>query len=73
MDIVRKLLRYEFTIAELIGLAALAVTPYLVIGVIWALTHTDRLAGLHGVRIPLSVIATVLAWPVLLLGNACPV
>ena len=73
MDIVRKLLRYEFTIAELIGLAALLVTPYLVIGVVWVLTHTDRLADLHGGRLVLSVIASVLAWPVLLRGNACPV
>lgn len=73
MDAVRKLLQHRFTIAELIGLAVLLAIPYLVIGLLWLATHTDRLPEVHGIRLLLSILASVLAWPVLLLGNACPV
>ena len=44
----RQLLSYEFTVAELIGLAIILGTPYLVIGVIWSSTHTDHLQNMHG-------------------------
>ena len=41
----RKFLGFEMTIAEWIGTAILAAIPYLVIGVIWSVTHTDHLVG----------------------------
>ncbi|BBY98843.1 hypothetical protein [Mycolicibacterium fallax] len=73
MDVLRGLLKHQFTVAELIGLAVLLATPYLVIGVLWVATHTDRLPPAGGVRLVFSVLASVLAWPVLLLSHACPV
>ncbi len=68
----RRLLSYEFTIAELIGLAIMAAVPYLVIGVIWVSTHTESLAGRHGPELAASFVATVLAWPTLLFPTFMP-
>ena len=41
----RRILGYQMTIAEWIGTALILGIPYLAIGVIWSLTHTDRLSG----------------------------
>jgi len=67
----RRLLSHEFTVAELIGLAIILATPHLLIGLAWALTHTDRTEHMHGVARVLSFLATIVAWPVLFLTNMC--
>ncbi len=67
----RQLLSYEFTVAELIGLAIILVTPYLVIGAIWSLTHTDHLQNMHGIDLAVSFLGSIVSWPVLLLSNVC--
>jgi hypothetical protein len=59
------------TIAEWIGTAAILAAPYLVIGVIWALTHTSDLAAAHGIRWLLLLVRSIIFWPVMLLSNVC--
>ncbi len=67
----RAVLRYEMTIAEWIGLAALLATPYLLIGVVWAATHIGDLGAAGGVGAALSFIGATLSWPVLLIPHLC--
>ena len=68
----RALLRKEMTIAEWIGLAVIVNAPYAVLGVAWTLFHADRFAGSTGIHLVVSVVGSVLAWPLLLVG-ACTV
>jgi hypothetical protein len=67
----RQLLSYEFTVAELIGLAIILATPYLVIGVIWSSTHTDHLQKMDGTDLVVSFLGSIVSWPVLLFSNVC--
>lgn len=67
----RKLLSYEFTVAELIGLAIILAAPYLVVGVIWSSTHTEHLADMHGADLVVSFLGSIVSWPVLLFSNVC--
>jgi hypothetical protein len=59
------------TIAEWIGTAILAAVPYLVIGVIWAVTHADHLDGLGHTGRAASLVGSVVSWPVLLFSDVC--
>ena len=68
---VRQLLSYEFTVAELIGLAILLSLPYLLVGTVWAATHTERFADQHGIGAVVSFLASVATWPVLLFPIVC--
>jgi hypothetical protein len=67
----RKFLGFEMTIAEWIGTAILAGAPYLVIGVIWSATHTDQLGGLTGADRMVSLLGSIVSWPVLLFSDVC--
>ena len=67
----RKFLGFEMTIAEWIGTAILAAIPYLVIGVIWTLTHTNDLGGLTGIDRTVSFLGSIVSWPVLLFSDVC--
>lgn len=71
LEKVRTILNYQMTIAELIGLVAILATPYLVIGTIWSMTHTDHLASLRGVDLAVSFLGSIASWPVLLIANVC--
>ena len=68
---VRKFLGFEMTIAEWIGTAILAAIPYLVVGVVWSLTHTDQLGGLTGIDRTVSFLGAIVSWPVLLFSDVC--
>ena len=68
---VRRVLRFEMTIAEWIGTAVIIGIPYLVVGVIWTATHTDHLSQLHGVDLAVSFLGSIVSWPVLLVSNVC--
>jgi hypothetical protein len=68
---VRKFLGLELTIAEWLGTAILGAIPYLVIGVIWSLTHTQQLSGLTGVDRAVSFLGSIVSWPVLLFSDVC--
>ena len=67
----RKILGYQMTIAEWIGTALILGIPYLVIGVIWSLTHTDRVSGLAGTDLVVSLLGSIVSWPVLLFSDVC--
>ena len=55
----RRVLSFEMTVAEWIGTAAIVAVPYLLVGVVWALTHTGSMLG------------SIIWWPVHLLSAAC--
>jgi hypothetical protein len=61
LSAVRSLLKYEMTIAEWIRLALLAGVPYLIVGVIWAITHTEQA----------SFLGSIVSWPALLFSSVC--
>ena len=67
----RKFFAFEMTIAEWIGTAILAAIPYLVIGVIWALTHTSHLNGVTGLDRTVSFLGSIVSWPVMLFSDVC--
>jgi hypothetical protein len=71
LDMLRKFLGVEMTIAEWIGTAILAAIPYLVIGMLWTLTHIDHLNGLGRVDQVASLVVSVISWPVLLFSDVC--
>ncbi|OCB13558.1 hypothetical protein A5717_13905 [Mycolicibacterium porcinum] len=68
---VRKILGFQMTIAEWIGTAIILAVPYLLIGLIWSLTHTSHLAGMHGADATVSFLGSIVSWPVLLFTNVC--
>lgn len=45
--------------------------PYLVLGVLWAVTHTGAFEAAHGLERVLVFARTVVFWPMLLLTNMC--
>jgi hypothetical protein len=67
----RKFLGFEMTIAEWVGTAMLAAIPYLVIGVIWSLTHTQQLSGMTGIDRTVSFLGSLVSWPVPLFSDVC--
>lgn len=76
MDVIeslRRLLRVELTIAEWIGTAAILGAPYLVLGAAYVATHLTRFSGMDGLHLAVSVIVSVLAWPLLLFLDVCAV
>ena len=54
-----------------IGLGLILGTPYLIIGLIWSLTHTAHLHEMHGVDLVVSFLGSIVSWPVLLFSNVC--
>jgi hypothetical protein len=67
----RRFLGFEMTIAEWIGTAILGAIPYLVVGVVWALTHTGQLSGMTGMDRTVSFLGSIVSWPVLLFSDVC--
>lgn len=68
---IRRLLDYQLTVAELLGLAVLLGTPYLIVGVIWSATHTAHLRDMHGLDLVVSFLGSIVSWPVLIFANVC--
>lgn len=71
LEKLRSVLSYQFTIAELIGLGIILGTPYLVIGTIWSITHTEHLTELQGTDLVVSFLGSIVSWPVLVFSNVC--
>jgi len=67
---VRKVLAFEMTIAEWIGTALMLAVPYLVIGMVWTAIAGDQLGGQGHARI-LSILGSIVSWPVLLVPAVC--
>jgi hypothetical protein len=70
LSAVRRVLAFEMTIAEWIGTAIMLAVPYLLVGVVWTVIQRDhiQLQGLDGA---VSVLASVVSWPVLLISTVC--
>ncbi|MUL67604.1 hypothetical protein BOO86_24245 [Mycobacterium sp. CBMA 234] len=64
-------LSFEMTLAEWLGTAAMLAAPYLVLGVLWALTHTGAFEAAHGAERVFVFVRTVVFWPMLLLTSMC--
>lgn len=62
---------FEMTIAEWLGTAVMLAAPYLVLGVLWAVTHTGAFEAAHGLDRVLVFVRTVVFWPMLLLTSMC--
>jgi len=67
---VRKVLDFQMTIAEWIGTAVILAVPYLVVGMVWTAVSGDHIGGQGHVRI-LSILASIVTWPVLLVSTVC--
>jgi hypothetical protein len=67
----RKILGYRISVAEWIGLGLILGTPYLIVGLIWSVTHTDHLRNMHGADLAVSFLGSIASWPVLLFSNVC--
>ena len=68
---IRQILSFEMTIAEWIGTAIMLAVPYLSVGVIWSVTHTDHLTRSHGAERVVSILGSIASWPMLLVANIC--
>ncbi|WP_326548294.1 hypothetical protein QGN32_09355 [Mycolicibacterium sp. ND9-15] len=67
----RKLLGFQVTIGELIVVALVIGTPYLVVGVFWSATHTEHLRHMAGADLVVSYLGSIVSWPVLLFADVC--
>lgn len=66
---IKSLLDHRLSIRQLVYLAIVLGAPYLVIGMIWALTHSDHITGLTGLDKVFSLLGEIVAWPVLIIAN----
>jgi hypothetical protein len=64
-------MEFEFSLAELVGVGALLAGPYLLIGLVWILTHAHSVEGLRGVQLLISVLGSIALWPALLSASVC--
>lgn len=69
---VRKVLAFEMTIAEWIGTAAMLAVPYLLVGMAWTAIAGDQI-GWHGPARILSILVSIVSWPVLLVSAVCTI
>jgi hypothetical protein len=67
----RRLLGFQVTIGELIVVAVVVGTPYLIVGVIWSSMHTDHLQRMAGADLVVSFLGSIVSWPVLLFADVC--
>jgi hypothetical protein len=67
----RRLMDFELSIAELIGIGLLLAGPYLIVGLVWSSTHTGAFQRMGGVELLVSLIGSMVLWPALMLANVC--
>ena len=71
LEMVRRILAYQLTVAQLIALGVLIGAPYLVVGVVWSTTHTAHLQHMRGADLVVSFLGSMVCWPVLLFSDVC--
>ena len=59
------------TTGELIAVALILGTPYLIVGVIWSSTHVEHLQHMAGADLVVSYLGSIVSWPVLLVADVC--
>jgi hypothetical protein len=67
----RRLLAYRVAVGELIVVALVVGTPYLLVGVIWSSTHAEHLQHMAGLDLVVSYLGSIASWPVLLVADVC--
>jgi hypothetical protein len=67
----RRLMEFELSLAELVGVGAFLAGPYLLIGLVWILTHAHSVDGLSGVELLVSVLGSIALWPALMFASVC--
>ncbi|MDV3125704.1 hypothetical protein M1247_12325 [Mycobacterium sp. 21AC1] len=67
----RRLLAYRVAVGEMIVVAVVLGTPYLLIGVVWSNTHTDHLLDMNALDAVVSFLGAIVSWPVLLFADVC--
>ena len=67
----RRLLGIQVTIGELIVIALILGTPYLIVGVIWSSTYTEHLQHMAGADLVVSYLGSIVSCPVLLFADVC--
>jgi hypothetical protein len=65
----RRFLGYQVTIGQLIVVALVLGTPYLIVGVIWSSSHTDHLQHMADADLVVSYLGSIVSWPVLLFAD----
>jgi NADH:ubiquinone oxidoreductase subunit 4 (subunit M) len=68
---VRKVLDFRVSIGQLIAVGLILGTPYLLVGTVWSMTHTEHLHQMHGIDLAVSFLGSIVSWPVLLFSNVC--
>ncbi|ABL05737.1 hypothetical protein OSH39_19280 [Mycobacterium ulcerans] len=71
LENVRRVLAYQLSIGQLLGIALAFGTPYLLVGVIWSTTHAEHLHQMHGMDLVVLFLGSIVSWPVLLFSNVC--
>jgi hypothetical protein len=72
-EMVHRFLTYRVSVAALIGVGFLIGFPYLLVGVLWSLNHTEHLHQMHGADLAVSFLGQIVSWPVLLFADVCMV
>lgn len=73
LEMVHRVLTYRVSVAALIGIGFLIGFPYLLVGVLWSLDHTEHLHQMHGADLVVSFLGQIVSWPVLLFSDVCMV
>jgi len=71
LDALRRLLGFHVTIGELIVVAVVVGTPYLIVGAVWSSMHTQHLQHIRGADLVVSYLGSIVSWPVLLFADVC--
>jgi hypothetical protein len=71
LEKLHRVLEFRLSIAQLMAIAIILGTPYLLVGTIWSTTHTEHLHQMHGVDLAVSFLGSIVSWPVLLFANVC--
>lgn len=71
LNALRRILGYRVSIGQLIVVALVLGTPYLIVGAIWSSTHTDHLNQMDGIDLVVSFLGAIVSWPVLLVADVC--
>ena len=70
LGVLRRLLGFQ-VIGELIIVALILGTPYLIVGVIWSSTHTAHLQQMAGADLVVSYLGSIVSWRGLLFADVC--
>lgn len=59
----------QVSIRAMLMLAFGVAVPYLIVGVVWVITHADHLGELQGLDQVFSFIGEIVAWPPLVISD----